>query len=88
MDFFSESSLLHNLEKSQMMAEMGVVRQDLQRTVKMVQEQVSHYILLNKIQSYLFPRATVEMHFSLTKWKSSNINTKDSAKISPLELGS
>ena len=41
MEFISESSLLHNLEKKQMMTEMGVVRQDLQRTVEIVQEQVS-----------------------------------------------
>ena len=40
MDFLIDSSLLHNLEKNQMMAEMGVVRQDMQRTVEMVQEKV------------------------------------------------
>ena len=41
MDFSLESSLLHNLERNQMMTEMGVVRKDLQRKVEMVQEQVS-----------------------------------------------
>ena len=41
MDFSLESSLLHNLERNQMMTEMGVVRKDLQRKVEMVQEQVN-----------------------------------------------
>ena len=40
MDFLIDSSLLHTLEKNQMMAEMGVVRQDMQRTVEMAQEKV------------------------------------------------
>jgi hypothetical protein len=54
MDFLSESLLLHNLEKNQMMTEMGVVRQDLLRTVEMVQEQVSLQSFLNKITYFLF----------------------------------
>ena len=45
--FSTESSLLHNLERQQMMTEPGVVRQDLQRTVEMVQEQVSWQSILN-----------------------------------------
>ena len=40
MNVIIECSLLHNLEKNQLMAEMGVVREDLQRTVEMVQEKV------------------------------------------------
>ena len=40
MNVITECALLHNLEKNQLMAEMGVVREDLQRTVEMVQEKV------------------------------------------------
>ena len=54
MDFFSESSLLHNLEKNQMMTEMGVVRQDLQRTVEMVQDQVSFHFALTRFKTVYF----------------------------------
>ena len=71
-----------------MMTEMGVVRQDHQRTVEMVQVQVSLLCILNKIQKFIISRATGELPFLLIKWKMSNINTKDSAKISPLESSS
>ena len=54
MDFSLESSLLHNLERNQMMTEMGVVRKDLQRKVEIVQEQVS---------SDLFPKFEVDKTF-------------------------
>ena len=54
MDFFSESALLHNLEKNQMMTEMGVVRQDLQRTVEMVQDQVSFHFALTRFKTVYF----------------------------------
>ena len=71
-----------------MMTEMGVVRQDHQRTEEMVQVQVSLLCILNKIPKFIISRATGKLPFLLIKWKMSNINTKDSAKISPLESSS
>ena len=50
IDFFIESSQLHNLEKSQMMTEMGLVRQDMQRLVKNVEDQVNIFTIQTSIK--------------------------------------